>query len=60
MTQLRVLTRGKAGPKALTQALDELGIQNGEEFCLVRWDPRILTDDEFVAQLKRDFGGKEE
>lgn len=73
MIALRVLTRGVAGPKALAVALNELRIQNGEEFALVRYSPRVmaalarvvekidppeeLSDSEFEARLIREFDG---
>lgn len=61
MINTRVLTRGIAGPNALTKALDELGIQNGEEFALIRWSPKLLpmSEDELVERLKRDFNAEE-
>lgn len=61
MLNARVLTRGTAGPRLLTKALDELGIQNGEEFALIRWSPKLIpmSEDELVERLKRDFNAEE-
>jgi hypothetical protein len=61
MRRFRVLTRGVAGPVALTKALNELEVLDGEEFAIVRYHHGLLkmTEDEFVDALKREFDAEE-
>lgn len=74
MIQHRVFRRGQIGPAKLKAALDELGIQNGEEFVVLRWSAPItralalatdtskprewLTESQFEQALMDQFGGQ--